>query len=1075
MFHCRLARAKAKKNAAPKSPTFRVYSPNMAKRFPPIALLLALLTALVAGPTVFAGPPEHTWRTFDQLDGVHANWTFDIVQTRDGALWFATDDGVLRFDGVWEQRNQGLPAEMTLALLADGEGGLWAGTAHGLARWQDEGWMVQGAGTELENARINALLAMPDGAIWAGGDEGVFVWSPQDDWRRLSGLPLTGVDAMALDANHNIWLARADQLFRYDGDAWQKVALMNADGVIDCTITDLVADESGGLWVATEDQGVVHLMDDEMVWETTISGLPSNRVLALTLARDGSLWAATNGGGVGRLDANGWKTLTISDGLAADFVSALFEDVDGVFWFGTVAGVSRYDNRTWRSWPDDPRAPQGRITALARTPDGFLWAGESGGGLYRMGDDAWRRVKVKAGGRSVSLRFIETMFVDAAGDLWIGTQDNGVIHFIHKRTQHLTRADGLAENFVTAIAQTQDGVMWFGSSASGLSRWDGKAWRVFTQADGLVSDEITALLATTDGALWVGTKAGLARYDGASWRSFSMEEGLGADEITALAQDAEGAVWVATWGGGVSRWMDGEWRTFDASNGLLAPGVDALLAASGRMWMGTVSGLSVYDGRSWQHFSHAYDYDVGRVFALAADGEKSVYLGGDNGVMRYAPDASPPRLQVVSINGQSPEANGVTVLTDTAVHVVLQGKDTLSSADELLYLYQIEGVDSDWRQSRTPIAVYPALPSGDYVFRAQVRDANMNYSQPTEVTLHVRRSNAFVWAPGVGRVRSEYAFIGVIFLTLFAAVVGYASWSTAVRWHMRQQAVERRFNPYIAGSPIRSRDMFFGRDELLQNIEAGLAHNSMMIHGERRIGKTSLLYQLLDDLRQLHDDKYKFFPVFLDLEGTLEAEFFHHLMEGLLEALQTQLADFPAQEKLQYHLLATNAPYSDRHMRRDLRQIVSHLKHQYELTPRIIFLLDEADILSTYSSLTQQQLRRILQDAFASNVGVVIAGVNISKTWDRVESPWYNMFVEIVVPPFNRYEAELLMRKPVYGFYEWEEDAIQFVWNRSHGRPHRIQQIAREAVNIMLDDHRRRITVEDVRRAYERIVFAEMY
>ena len=1046
----------------------------MTKRFPPIALLLALFLALVAGPTAFAGPPDHIWRTFDQLDGVHANWTFDIVQTDDGALWFATDEGVLRFDGVWEQRNQGLPSRAVLTLLVDDEGRLWAGTDHGLATLSEDGWEPQGAGTELETAHINALLTMPDGAIWAGGDGGVFVWSPGEDWRRLSGLPVLGVDAMTLDARQNIWLAQANQLFQYDGDEWQAMQLTGVEGGVDFNITDLVADEAGGVWVATENQGVAYIADNELVWETTVSGLPSNRVLALTLARDGSLWAATNGGGVGRLDGDGWEALTISDGLAADFVSALFEDEDGVFWFGTAAGVSRYDSRTWRSLRDAPHAPQGRITALTYSPDDVLWAAEAGGGLYQMQDDVWRRISVKAVGGPTSLRFIETLFVDAAGDLWIGTQDNGVIRLSDQGALRFVRADGLAENFVTAIAQTQDGVMWFGSSASGLSRWDGQAWRVIAQEDGLISDEITSLLASADGALWVGTRAGLSRYDGAAWRSFTREDGLGADEITALAQDDEGVVWAAAWGGGVSRWENGAWRTFDASNGLLASGVDALLATPGKMWMGTISGLSVYDGRSWQHFSHAYGYDVGRVLALTADDAGTVYLGGEQGVMSYRPDSSPPTLQPLAVNGQSSEADAMTILTDTAVHFILQGRDTLSSADELLYLYRIEGLDSDWRQSRTPIVTYPALQSGDYVFRAQVRDANMNYSQPVAMTLHVRHANAFVWAPGLGRIRLEFALIGVIFLTLFAAIVGYASWSTAMRWHMRQQAVERRFNPYVAGSPIRSRDMFFGRNELLQNIEAGLAHNSMMIHGERRIGKTSLLYQLLDDLRQLHDDRYKFFPVFLDLEGTLEAEFFHHLMEGLLEALQPHLSDFPAEEKLQYHSLPADASYSDRHMRRDLRQIVSHLKRRYALTPRVIFLLDEADILSTYSSLTQQQLRRILQDAFASNVGLVIAGVNISKKWDRVESPWYNMFVEIVVPPFNRYEAELLMRKPVYGFYEWEEAAIIFVWQRSNGRPHRIQQIAREAVNIMLDDHRRRITLGDVRRAYERVVFAEM-
>jgi len=193
----------------------------------------------------------------------------------------------------------------------------------------------------------------------------------------------------------------------------------------------------------------------------------------------------------------------------------------------------------------------------------------------------------------------------------------------------------------------------------------------------------------------------------------------------------------------------------------------------------------------------------------------------------------------------------------------------------------------------------------------------------------------------------------------------------------------------------------------------------------------------------------------------------------LLDALHDDLRDFPARQRLQYYLVGDDISYSDRHLRRDLRMIVSYLKKKSERIPRVIFLLDEADVLSTYSSLTQQQFRRILQDAFARNVGVVIAGVHISKAWDRVESPWYNMFVELVAPPLKRDESEALMREPVRGVYEWDDAAVEFVWQRSQGHPHRIQQIAREAVDIMLDDQRRRITLQDVRRAYNRIVFAE--
>jgi len=467
-----------------------------------------------------------------------------------------------------------------------------------------------------------------------------------------------------------------------------------------------------------------------------------------------------------------------------------------------------------------PPPPPGRITALAAGPDGVLWAGIAGKGLYRLHENTWQAVYIDKDGEATTWPDIQALWLDDANKLWLGTASAGIFYF------------------------------------------DGQKLHAFDRENGLPDDFVAAMTRTPDGALWVATGTGLVRYDGQQWQT-----------------------------------------------------------------------------------------------------------------------------------------------------IPFAGDDTVHES-------------------------------------------------------MLRR---------LTRMRPEIALLSVIFLTLFAAVVGYASWSTALRWHMRQQAVERRFNPYIAGTPIRSRDMFFGRDDLLQNAEAGLAHNSLLIYGERRIGKTSLLYQMLHDLRQMQDDKYIFFPIFIDLEGTLEEDFFHHLMEGLLEALNDELTDFDAKNKLQYHQLGPAQRYTDRHMRRDLRQIVSHLKQRHDRIPRLIFLLDEADILSSYSSLTQQQLRRILQDTFARNVGVVIAGVHISKAWDRVESPWYNMFVELVTPPFNRYEAELLMRQPVLGFYEWDDDAVKFVWRRTAGRPHRIQQIAREAVNIMLDDHRRRIELADVRRAYERIVFAETH
>ncbi|HIC88479.1 MAG TPA: hypothetical protein EYP04_03630 [Anaerolineae bacterium] len=161
--------------------------------------------------------------------------------------------------------------------------------------------------------------------------------------------------------------------------------------------------------------------------------------------------------------------------------------------------------------------------------------------------------------------------------------------------------------------------------------------------------------------------------------------------------------------------------------------------------------------------------------------------------------------------------------------------------------------------------------------------------------------------------------------------------------------------------------------------------------------------------------------------------------------------------------------YSDRDFRRDLRAIIEYLQAQSERQVRLVLLMDEADVMNQYDELTQQQLRRVFMETFARNVGAVVSGVQLSKAWERVESPWYNLFNEIKLSPFTRAEAEALIREPVRGVYEYDDDAVELIIEYGHGRPHRIQQLCLEAVNHMLASpgRRTRITVGDVRHAIE--------
>ena len=1050
---------------------------HISPKYAAVIALTALLFLIFGDQLANAQSRPYAWRTFDRYDGVDAGWINSTVQTPDRALWFGADQGVLRFDGEWRTFGEeaGLPPGPVRTLLLDSQDTLWATTIEGVARWNGEKWEPESRRKGLPTAPFLALAELSDGTILAGGAAGLYARDPQTGSWHPFGSPVEEVFALAVDDAGRVWLASGAELYLYENEIWRALTLRLNGKTLTAPISALAFSQAGGMWIGSDGQGLLYYNEGVSDWLVGPGFLPSDHVIAMLETPDGELWVGTNGGGVAHLAADEVEVFNTQDGLAADFVTSIFSDQDGVLWFGTVAGISRYDREGWMDWSNDANAPRQRVQAMAFDQEGALWVGSYGEGLHRFADGVWEKIDLQDYGSPVPLDYIESLFVDAEGALWVASNGLGVVRYADGKTQRLTTRDGLPSNTVLAMAQTADSALWFGAAQGGLSRYQDGQWQTFGPENGLISDEIQALFVDAENRLWVGTPEGASVYDGASWRSFTVDDGLAGPDVRGIAQTKDGSIWFATWGAGVSRFKDGQWRNYDAGDGLLAPGVEAVWASpdSNKVWFGTVGGLSIFDGRTWQSFGVNSKINTAPTHVVLGDGLGRIYLGSDSGVIRYFPHATPPLVTITDVNGRSPKDGWVQISPDESVRVGLAGRDLLTEPDRILYRYRLDGYDETWRVTRMPFANYPALPQGRYRFEVMSRDEDMNYSSPTDVEIVVTPPPSMVWIPGLGLIPTSYALAGVAVITVVALLLGYALWSTAVRLAMRRLAVERRFNPYIAGSPIRDEKMFYGREDLLHQIETALYNNSVMIHGERRIGKTSVLYQLKQRLENKEDPEYRFIPVFVDLEGAPESLFFHRLMEGVVETLHDVLENMPNRDQLHFFAQADDESYDDRDFRHDLRAILRFLQDYHHRQPKLVFLLDEADIMNTYDTLTQQQLRRILQDTMAQHVSAVVAGVNISKAWDRVESPWYNMFVEIVLEPFERQEAERLMKEPVARFYKWDEDAVHYVYAQSQGRPHRVQQICMEAVNHMLDEGRRTITLDDVRYGYERVIFAE--
>jgi tetratricopeptide (TPR) repeat protein len=282
----------------------------------------------------------------------------------------------------------------------------------------------------------------------------------------------------------------------------------------------------------------------------------------------------------------------------------------------------------------------------------------------------------------------------------------------------------------------------------------------------------------------------------------------------------------------------------------------------------------------------------------------------------------------------------------------------------------------------------------------------------------------------------------------------------------RRRAMRSRFNPYIAGAPVMTDDLFFGRRKLLARILNVLHHNSLLITGERRIGKTTFLYHLRKALAADDQTDYRFFPVLTDLQGVPEEAFFHTIMSDIAETLALQ------PDTLSSLRFRREEPrYDGRDFSHDLQRVIDELKTRTPQHVKLAMLVDEVDVLNEYSERVNQRLRSIFMKTFSEHLVAVMSGVGIKRIWTSEGSPWYNFFDEIELTAFTPEEAEALVRQPVEGVFRYEPEAVEKILSASALKPYVIQKFCIHAVNRMLEEARTTVTAADVQAVRDTVLF----
>jgi signal transduction histidine kinase/ligand-binding sensor domain-containing protein/CheY-like chemotaxis protein len=468
---------------------------------------------------------DGTFRSLSTREGFPANYVWAIQEAEDGT-WFGTNRGLVRMtNGRYSSTTSrnGLPSDEVLSLLLDSQGALWIGTGRGLCRQRAGLLECFGRSDGIEAAIITSLHEDAAGGLWVGSGAGVFrrVGRTFERYDVTRGLSADRVLSLTTDRENNVWIGT-------NGGGLNKLAdrtfetFAASRGLSGDLVRSILQSRDGALWFGI-DGGGLNRWEDERVVRTyrVADGLPSDWVFALAEEADHTLWIGTRSG----LATLRSGRITPIPALADQDVRAVHVARDGTLWAGTrgsgaavLAGgrvVARYDGKTGLS---------DVVRAFYESQDGRIWIATNDGlFVYRGGG-----VQPFEPAAGLFQRGPLTITGDPDGTLWTGTYGDGLYRFRNETATHYSVKNGLFDDVVFQIVDDGRGHLWL-TSNRGISRVskrqldqvaEGTLRRltpaVYGIADGMASAECNgnaqpAGLRSTDAALWFPTIKGVVR------------------------------------------------------------------------------------------------------------------------------------------------------------------------------------------------------------------------------------------------------------------------------------------------------------------------------------------------------------------------------------------------------------------------------------------------------------------------------------------------------------------------------------------------------------------------------------
>lgn len=716
--------------------------------------LRTYLVILLLAAAGFLNAQSLSIKKYTSDDGLPQNSVYSIIQDSSGYIWFATEDGIARYNGINFEAftvADGLVYTSVRVIHEDSRGNIWFGTERGLSKFDGTSFTNYLKTQWFTDDYIQSIAEDSSGTLWFATRAGGIARFEGDSIRTVNkelGLPDSIETFCHVNSDNSLWVATVGSgVYRYSGDSLSRYT--REDGLISDSLTSINEDNSGNMWFGSlygacvfEDNVFRNVYLDEN--KSSVS-----RINFILEDKEQNIWVGTDGKGLYFYDGDAITHYSEQTGLPSNMIYSCLEDLRGDLWFGTRnGGIFQVPVEKFTIYNERTGLAHNIVYSIYKDKSGKLWFGHEGDGItvFDEKNDKFTYYNTSNGLPSNS---VPKIIGDEKGNIWISTFGRGVTKYDGKRFINYTSKDGLASDYVISMLEDSEGNIWFGCEG-GISMYDPAYNKISTREDissYTGSRFIYDIFEDYEGFLWFASATnGLLKFNKHKFiKAYTVEDGMPSDAVFSVTQDKLGNYWIGTESGGISKYDGEKFTNFSRKDGLPSNTCYFIVEHSNYLYIGSTQGITRFDFMAYDEKGQDAFKTYTRKDGLAAtemnsgsvfkDKNYNIFFGTQGGVTKFNPRnksrdvASPIQLRNIriidneTVTDTLPESTLHLDYTQNNISFEFLGIDFVAP-EKVLYKYKLEGVDAGWTESNEHSITYRSLPPNEYHFKVVCRNSD---------------------------------------------------------------------------------------------------------------------------------------------------------------------------------------------------------------------------------------------------------------------------------------------------------------------------------------------------------------